>query len=110
MMKFVEVEFITKGIKISFVERKKEIGRARLYLIWNDLHDKPYALLEDVFVDEKFRRKGIGTKIVKKAIEIAKKMNCYKIIATSRYKRKEVHKFYLKNGFKDWGKEFRLDL
>ena len=91
-------------------ENEKEIGRARIYLIWNDLHKRPYALLEDVYVNEKFRSKGFGSKIVKKAIEIARKNNCYKIIATSRRSRKKVHKFYLKNGFKEWGKEFRLEL
>lgn len=103
-------ELKTKGIKICFEKNGKEIGRCFVYLIRNQLHEQPYALLEDVFVDEESRGKGIGTKIVKKAIKLAKKMKCYKIIATSRFEREEVHRWYEKLGFKRYGYEFRKDL
>jgi len=100
----------TKGIKIFAEENGKEVGRCFIYLIKNDLHEEPYALLEDVYVDENFRGKGIGTELVKKAIEVAKKLNCYKIIATSRFEREKVHEWYQKFGFKKFGFEFRMDL
>ena len=99
-----------KGIKIFVEENGREIGRCFIYLIKNDLHEEPYALLEDVFVDENFRGRGIGTELVKKAIEIAKKLNCYKIIATSRFERENIHEWYQKLGFKKFGYEFRMDL
>lgn len=109
-MKFETKEIQTKGIKIYIKNEKgEEIARCFIYLIYNDLHDKPYALLEDVFVKEEYRNKGIGSEIVKKAIEIAKKLNCYKIIATSRFEREKVHEFYEKLGFRKWGIEFRID-
>lgn len=98
-----------KGIKF-FIERNgKEIARAYLYLMKNDLHKRPFGLMEDVFVEESLRCKGYGTKIVKELIKEAKKQNCYKLIATSRYQREKVHKLYKKLGFKNWGKEFRMD-
>jgi GNAT superfamily N-acetyltransferase len=100
----------TKGIKIYIKKEGKEIGRCFIYLIKNELHKEPYALLEDVFVDENFREKGIGTKLVKRAIKLAKKLNCYKIIATSRFERENVHEWYEKLGFKRFGFEFRIDL
>jgi GNAT superfamily N-acetyltransferase len=109
-MEFKEKVVKTKGIKISVEENGKEIGRCFIYLIKNDLHKKPYALLEDVFVDENYREKGIGTKLVKKAIELAKELNCYKIIATSRFERENIHEWYQKLGFKKYGFEFRIDL
>ena len=56
------------------------------------------------------RGKGIGSSLVSGVISHAKKQGCYKIICTSRYKNTEVHKLYEKLGFKDHGKEFRIDL
>ncbi len=98
------------AIKFIAYEKKKAIGRAYLYLIKNDLHKKPYCLLEDVYVDKKYRGRGIGTALVKKIIKKARKMGCYKLIATSRFKRKNVYKFYQRLGLKKFGYEFRLDL
>jgi GNAT superfamily N-acetyltransferase len=99
-----------KGIKFSREIKGKEIGRAFLYILHNDLHKQPFGFLEDVFVDKGFRGKGIGTVILNKVMKEAKKQKCYKMVATSRYSRLEVHRLYKYLGFKDWGKEFRLDL
>ncbi|MDP2909303.1 MAG: GNAT family N-acetyltransferase [Nanoarchaeota archaeon] len=98
-----------KGIKFYVKEGKKEIARAYLYLLTNDLHDQPFGLMEDVFVEESLRGQGIGSKLVEKIIEEAKKKRCYKLICTSRYERPEVHRLYERFGFKDHGKEFRID-
>ena len=106
----LEEKVYTFGIKLSIVENGKEIGRCYIYMIKNDLHKEPYALLEDVYVDENYRGKGIGTELVKRAIELAKNLGCYKIIATSRFERNNVHEWYEKLGFKKWGYEFRMDL
>lgn len=73
-------------------------------------HGKPYAYLEGMVVDQKARGKGIGTKLTQKAIDLAKKRGCYKIIFTSGFDRQDIHKFYEKLGFKKWGYEFRMDL
>jgi len=99
----------SKAIKITAVEDGQVIGRASLCLIYNDLHPEPYGLLEDVFVEEKFRGNGLGTKLVEEVIEEAKKQSCHKLIANSRYSRPKVHELYEKIGFQDYGKEFRLD-
>jgi len=76
----------------------------------NDLHDRPFGLMEDVYVHESVRGQGIGTKLVKEIIKIAKAQGCYKLIATSRHARTKVHELYLTLGFADHGKEFRIDL
>jgi len=98
-----------KGVKLTIQEEGKEIARASLYMIKNDLHKTPFGLLEDVFVDETKHGEGIGTTLVKEAIEEAKKQKCYKLICTSRYEKPKVHELYLKLGFIDHGKEFRMD-
>jgi GNAT superfamily N-acetyltransferase len=97
------------GFKFSVKENGKEIGRAYLYLMNNDLHSQPFGLMEDVFIDESQRGKGAGTALVKHIIKTAKKLGCYKLIATSRHSRPKVHRLYEKLGFKDYGKEFRID-
>ena len=98
------------AIKVTAEENGKILGRARLYVMFNDLHEEPFGFLEDVFVEEGNRGKGVGTALVNAAIAEAKKQKCYKIICTSRYTSTKVHDLYMKLGFKDHGKEFRIDL
>ncbi|MDD5760731.1 MAG: GNAT family N-acetyltransferase [Candidatus Pacebacteria bacterium] len=101
-----------ESIGIKFIEeiKGKEVGRAFLYILYNDLHEQPFGFLEDVFVEEAFRNRGIATSLVSKIIEEARDRQCYKIIATSRYSRPSVHALYRRLGFQDWGTEFRLNL
>lgn len=108
-MKITQTKMPCRGIKFARHWGRKEIGRAILYIMHNDLHEEPFGLLEDVFVDPKHRGKGIGTQLVNEVIERAKKENCYKLIATSRHSRPKVHQLYQRIGFKDQGLEFRIN-
>lgn len=98
------------AVRISARENGDELGALYLYLIRNDSHKEPYGLLEDLLVKKAHRKKGIGSTLVKEAIEECKRLGCYKIIGTSRMARKEVHRFYEKLGLKKYGYEFRMDL
>ncbi len=97
------------GVKILAKEGDEQIGRAYLYLLKNDLHTEPFGFIEDVFVEEAHRSKGIGSKLVEAVVVEAKAQGCYKLICTSRHEKPEVHGFYKKFGFKDHGLEFRID-
>lgn len=108
--KTTQKKLTAKGIKLTIKEKKKEVGRASLYFLKNELHKKPLCYLEDVFVAKSFRRKGVGTKLVREAIKLAKKNKCYKIIATSRHLNETAHAFYERLGFKNHGLEFRVDI
>jgi GNAT superfamily N-acetyltransferase len=107
---FEKQDFEAKAIRIHIKDNNLEIGRAYIYLIQNNLHDRPFGLIEDVYVDEAYRGKGIGSELVKKVIETAQELNCYKLIATSRLSRTKVHELYQKLGFEQYGIEFRIDL
>ncbi|EKD42865.1 MAG: GCN5-related N-acetyltransferase [uncultured bacterium] len=109
-MKINKTEKSTIGIKISVEEDGKELGRAWLYLIHNDLHAEPYGLLEDVYVDETQRGQGVGRKLLEQIIEEAKNRGCYKLLATSRKSNEQVHAWYKRAGFLEHGLEFRMDL
>jgi GNAT superfamily N-acetyltransferase len=99
-----------QGIKFTIEKKDREIARAYLYIMYNDLHEKPFGLLEDVSVDENNRGKGLGTKLIERVIAAAKDEGCYKLIATSRKSRSKVHQLYNKLGFQEYGLEFRMDL
>ncbi len=98
------------AIKITAEEDGNILGWAYLYIIFNEQGKGPYGFFEDLFVKEENRGKGIGSKLVQEVIEEAKKLKCYKIVGTSRYDRPEVHAMYIKVGFKDYGKEFKMYL
>jgi GNAT superfamily N-acetyltransferase len=109
-MRIQDQEINVKGIKFYVMEGDKEVGRTYLYILKNDLHDQPFGFMEDVFVDETQRGKGIGSELVKKVIEEARNKGCYKLICTSRYSNEKVHELYKRFGFKDHGMEFRMNL
>lgn len=102
---------MVKGLGVRFFIKQdgKEIGRAFLYILHNNLHKRPFGFLEDVFVEEKARGQGMGSALVKRVIDVAQLLDCYKLVATSRYSRGKVHKMYQGFGFEDWGKEFRMN-
>lgn len=98
------------AVRIALQEGGREVGRAYLYIIKNDLHQSPYGLLEDVLVEEKFRGQGLGTELVRMIILEAQKRGCYKLVANSRLANEKVHELYKKIGFTEYGKEFRMQL
>lgn len=106
-MKIKKKIIIAKGIKVYFEENNHEAGRASLFILKNDLRNRKFGYLEDVFVDEKFRGQGLGKRLVNEIIRVAKINGCYKIVATSRYNRRRVHKLYESLGFKKFGYEYK---
>ena len=107
-MKIARQERAAKGIRFSIDADGREVARAYLYLMTNDLHAEPFGLLEDVYVDESQRGSGLGTAIVKEVIAAARELGCYKLIATSRASRPKVHELYERLGFEKHGVEFRI--
>ncbi len=97
------------ALKFTAEDQGKTVGRAYLYILKNDLHEEPFAFLEDVFVEETYRKQGFGSQLIQKAIEEAREQGCYKIICTSRQSNEKVHGFYERLGFKKHGFEFRID-
>lgn len=98
------------GIKYCILQNGKEVARAYLYLLRNDLHDKPFGLMEDVHVCKSTRGQGYGKKLVKTIIKEARRKGCYKLICTCRHTRPRVQKLYEGIGFKNHGTEYRIDL
>jgi GNAT superfamily N-acetyltransferase len=98
------------SIKFAIEDNNKVVAWAFLVVIQSDRHDEPFGLLENVYVEQEYRGKGLGTKLVNAVIAEAKKLPCYKLLAQCRYSKPEVHAMYERFGFVDHGKNFRMDL
>jgi len=109
-MKIQRKERNAKGIRFSVSRNGAEVARAYLYVMHNDLHEEPFGLLEDVYVEESERGSGMGTALVKEVIAAASEIGCYKLLATSRASRPKVHALYERLGFENYGLEFRMNL
>lgn len=99
-----------RGIRFSVDVNGIEAGHAYLYLLKNDLQERPFGLLEDVHVEPTFRGQGVARELLKLVLQEAEK-RCYKLIATSRNDgtRESVHEWYRRLGFTDYGTEFRIN-
>jgi len=100
----------SRGIRIFLEKDGQEVARATLFILRNDLRQRQFGYLEDVFVNEEQRGQGLGTKLVTEIVKVAKANKCYKIVMTSRYGREQVHQLYERLGFKNFGIEFKIYL
>lgn len=61
------------------------------------------AIIEDVMVSPKAQGKGVGKLMMSFALELAEKMDCYKLALSSNKKRETAHGFYRALGFVESG-------
>ena len=81
-------------------ENKRIVGSCYIIIIPNLTYNgKSIGYIENVIIDEKYRRKGIGKEIMRMAIKYAEEEECYKIVLQSGIGRTEAHKFYESIGF-----------
>ena len=60
---------------------------------------RPYGLIENVVTHPNYRKKGIGTQILKFALQIAWERDCYKVMLNSGRKDEDTLTFYDNAGF-----------
>ena len=87
------------------------IGSLEILVVPNLSHKGlPWALVENVIVDEARRQAGVGRQLMEYAINRAKSAGCYRISLSSNNSRKDAHRFYEALGFKGSSIGFRLYL
>jgi len=59
----------------------------------------PYAVLENVVVDQRLRGRGIGQAVVGHALDRAWQRGCYKVMLMTGSRRESTHAFYRRCGF-----------
>ena len=102
-------EQIQKDDKITYLgayENDTLIATCFLAIIPNFSNQgRPIGYIENVVTDEKWRGKGVGTKLLNEAIAMAKAQNCYKVFLESGITRTGAHAFYRSLGFDDTHKK-----
>ena len=89
---------LNKFHNIYVLEQKKNIiGFGTLILEHKLTHNGCImAHIENIIIDENYRKQGYGNILIKELIEICKKEKCYKIILNCD---SNLEKFYKKNNF-----------
>jgi len=83
------------------------VGTFALIMIDSIAHaGAPHAIVEDVVVDPKFRRRGIGKQMMQFAMDRCREAGCYKLALSSHLQREKAHAFYESLGFRKHGFSF----
>ncbi|WP_261559344.1 GNAT family N-acetyltransferase [Frankia tisae] len=87
------------------------VGTADLVIIANLTHgSRPWAIVENMVVDARTRRCGVGEALMTHVLDTARAANCYKVQLLSRNDRSEAHAFYAAVGFTQSAAGFRIYL
>ena len=100
------------GMELIVAEDAGEVvGSTVLIIVPNLSHSGlPWAIVENVIVDQSRRGQGIGWDLMKYVEARAREAGCYKIGLSSDNSRKEAHEFYRSLGYKATAQGFRLYL
>ncbi len=108
---FNEIKALPGCKPIVAEEDGEVIGTTMLMIVPNLSHKAlPWAAVENVVVDEKYRRKGIGKLMMEYCKKRAEEAGCYKVQLMSDKSRKESHEFYKSIGYNASAEGFRLYL
>lgn len=108
---FAEVSADPRQRLLVLESEGRVVGTIVLILVPNiSRRGRPYALIENVVVDEGVRGRGYGEALMRYAIDQARDAGCYKVSLTSRTQRADAHRFYERLGFSVSSKGFRIAL
>lgn len=80
-----------------FLIEDKIIGSITILIEQKIIHNFGRAAhIEDLYIDENYRKKNIGSQLIQAAIDYSQQQKCYKIILDAS---DTLTKFYNKNGF-----------
>lgn len=87
------------GVIIIATDSDKIIGMVNLLYTVSTALGGRVAILEDMVVSPKMRGKGVGSKLMKFTLDIAKKNGCKRITLLTDYDNDGAHRFYQQHGF-----------
>lgn len=89
-------------VYLAFEEEGRIVSTCVLTIIKNlSRSARPYGLIENVVTHPDCRKRGYGTAVLKRATEIARENNCYKVMLMTSHKDEETLNFYKNAGFDD---------
>ena len=98
------------GHELLIAEYQGEVvGTMVLIIVPNLSHGaSPWALVENLVIDHRHRRRGFGRLLIDYAITRARETGCSRIVLSSDKRRQEAHRFYRSLGFEASAQGFRL--
>ena len=98
------------GHELLVAEYQGEIvGTMVLLIVPNLSHGVlPWAVVENLVIDRRYQRRGLGRLLMEYAVARAKEAGCYKLTLSSDKRRREAHRFYRSLGFQPSAHGFRL--
>ena len=107
---FQEIEADLNQRLLVVEAQGRVVGTASLLIVSNLSHQgRPYAVIENVVVDETVRSAGHGELLLRHAMEEARQAGCYKLSLTSNKRRSEAHRFYQRLGFQATHEGLRVE-
>lgn len=106
---FAEI-LATPGHELLVAEDRGTVAGTMVLLIMPNLSHSasPWALVENLVVDRRYRRRGVGKLLMEYAIARAKEAGCYKLTLSSNKRRREAYRFYCSLGFEPSAHGFRM--
>jgi GNAT superfamily N-acetyltransferase len=87
--------------------RGEIVGSFALLIMENLAHrGAPSGIVEDVVVREDWRGRGVGTRMMRFALERCRHRGCYKLALSSHLVRTQAHRFFASLGFSQHGLSF----
>ncbi len=106
---FEEIERDPKHHLLVVEVDGKLIGSGDVLIVPNLSHRAlPWAVIENVIVEENMRRRGIARELVMYMIGLARRSGCYKIGLSSDKRRTGAHRLYESLGFRQYGLGYRI--
>jgi GNAT superfamily N-acetyltransferase len=87
------------GVILVARQKNQIVGMVNLLFTVSTALGQRVALLEDLVILPNQRGKGIGSKLLKEAIEMAKLHDCHRITLLTDLANESAQRFYRKHGF-----------
>lgn len=89
-----------ESVILAVVEGKKALGFTQLYPSFSSVSMKPIWILNDLFVDEKARRRGIGARLLRAARDHATKSGAVRLALSTGIENTKAQALYERGGWK----------
>ena len=86
------------------------VGLVGIHLSQVLAYDGDAAKVSEIVVDDRYRRQGIGARLMEVAEDGARRRGCIVLFLTTAERRKDAHAFYRKLGFEETGRRFAKSL
>ena len=92
--------YFKSGSRVFVARDGNEIEGFILVIYYEHIRNKGVGIIEELYVDDKYRKKGIGKRLVSKAIGYLKKRHVLVVVVTTDPHMASAKRFYKSIGFK----------